>query len=622
MPESIWKRKIENANKYYKLWENRFQCKTLEDYWEGFQWRQIVDIPYYKPYVVNLFYSELKRKLANILYQQLQYNLTPRPGHYAVNPEFAFSSAIRKQDFLNDQIARANKDKGFNEQVKLTAMDSFFRFGVMEVGYAADWRNPAKKPLVTTTHDSTTEKEEDGRVVEDEEVPENERIFYKRIKASRFRVSMSDDTRLENCSWCGYYSYIYKHVLKKTKGLTLPVNLESYTAGYSSEYISSGSRIPQDSNRASADSKDMLEALRAGKVCRVWNIWDNENNSRKLLLEPTYEEIFEADFYWLPFATHRHDLRLDGWYPMPPIWQWLASQDEINQAREQMRNYRRRFTRKYEYYGIDQEELEKFKSETDGEVIKHKNPNSYIRPIGNPEIGISIQDALNAGRDDFNTVSGSSSDLSTSQADRTSATQSKITAAKAQVIESVEQIEFEGIYHKIGRLTLLEAQTKLSSGIWVKNSLDPYEVFLGQINTQRVLPVRYITAQDLDDGYDYDTEITCINASPQRMQEELTKFTQFLTIVSQFPQISLSPDLIREAAYRVGYRNEKVIAAMQQTALIAMMGQAQQMAQKQGMDLGQLMGQGAGGNNPINMLRNAQPAGTEDINNQLANQLG
>src|SRR4029077_9222847 len=134
-------------------------------------------------------------------------------------------------------------------------------------------------------------------------------------------VSMSDDARLENCSWCGYYSYIYKHVLKKTKGLSLPVNFDSYTMGYSSEYISGNTRI--DSNRAGTDSKDMLAAVRAGKVCKVWNIWDNESGERKLLIEPSFEEVFCDDFYWLPFATQRWDFRLDGWYPIPPIWQWL-----------------------------------------------------------------------------------------------------------------------------------------------------------------------------------------------------------------------------------------------------------------------------------------------------------
>src|SRR6267143_5924164 len=204
MPQTIWKTKIEKANQYYIDWETKFKCKILEDYYENFQWRQILDVPYYKPYTINLIYAELKKKLANILYQNLQFNLTPRPGHYSANPEFAMNTVTMKQDFLNDQIARANKDNGFNEQVELAAMDSFFRFGVFEVGYAADWRNPAKKPIITSAHESTDIDDIDGKVIEDEEVPENERIFFKRIKASRFRVSSSDDNRLENCSWSGY----------------------------------------------------------------------------------------------------------------------------------------------------------------------------------------------------------------------------------------------------------------------------------------------------------------------------------------------------------------------------------------------------------------------------------
>jgi hypothetical protein len=61
---------------------------------------------------------------------------------------------------------------------------------------------------------------------------------------------------------------------------------------------------------------------------------------------------------------------------------------------------------------------------------------------------------------------------------------------------------------------------------------------------------------------------------------------------------------------------------MQQTALVAMLGQVQQKAQQQGMDLSQLMGQGPNGNNPANMLRNANPSSTEDISQQMQNQLG
>lgn len=615
----VWLSKIRNANRYYTVWEDRFKCRRLEEYWEGYQWRNIVDIPYYRPYVVNLVFAELKKKLANILYTNLEYNLTPRPGNYSYNPEMAMQSAQKKQEFLNEMIARANKEEDFNNDSSLVAMDSYFRFGIMEVDYAADWRNPDKKPIVTTAHENDAISSEQAKVVEDEEIPENERIYFKRIKASRFRVSTSDDTKLSNCSWCGYYSFMYKDTLAHTKGLNLPADFANNDAGLSGEYV--GMKYAMASNKASQDNHDMIEMMKQGKVVKVWNVWDNEINQRLLILEPNFDIIWRGPFEFLPFADHRHDLRLDGYYPMPPVYHWLAPQDEINQAREQMRNYRRRFTRKFRWFGIDQEELEKFKNEVDGEVIKLKSPSSILEPISNPEIGISILDGLNASRDDFNIVSGSSSDLSTAQADRTSATQSKITAMKAQVIENVEQLHFAGFYKKIGRLALICAQEKFSGGVWAKNSVSPGEQFLGQINPVMAPVFNYITNQDLSDGFDVDIEINCINGSPQKMQEEFERLIKFLTTLQTFPQISLSPILIRETAYRIGYRNEKVIAELQRTAMLQMMGQAAQMAQAQGQSLPDAMqkmqGNGNGANG--NMMRNAAPSSQEAIDAQLMN---
>lgn len=614
-PNLVWQTKIANANKYYKQWEDRFKVSKLEDYWESYQWANIIDIPYYRPYVVNLVYAEIKKKLANILYHNLEYHCSPRPGNFDVDPNFAMIIAHNKEDVLNTLISKANIDNDFNETLKLCAQDSFFRFMVMEVGYAADWRNPAKKPLILSNQEKDDIPDQNARVVEDEELPENERIFYKRIKPSRFRVSTSDDSKLSHCSWAGYYSFIYKRVLEKTKGLNLPPRFNDSDYGYNSEYIGAsgfiGSRLSATGNTASADAKDMLEALRTGKVCKVWNIWDNETNVRKLILEPGFEVIWEGDFYHLPFVTHRHDFRFDGWYPIPPVYNWIAPQDEVNQAREQMRNYRRRFTRKFRYWGVENDEIEKFKSETDGEVIKMKTPNAILEPIPNPEIGISIVESMTAGRDDFNLVSGSSSDLSSIQKDRTTATQSKITAMKAQVIESIEQIEFTKVYEKIARLTLLEARYNFTEGMWVKNTMDPSEAFLGQINPERLLPFRYISTQDLGhDGFDVDIRVNCINATPLKMQEEYEKFIKFMTTVRTFPEIALSPLLIRETAFRSEYHNERVIAEMQKMATLTMVGMI--------AGQGQMGAQGSGDNGAAqNMQRNAAPSSQDAIDQQL-----
>jgi hypothetical protein len=614
----VWLTKITNANKYCKQWTERFKCNKIEEYIEGYQWRNIVDIPYYRPYVVNLIYAELKKKLANILYQNIEYNLTPRPGNYGNNPEFAMQSAGTKQDFLNEIIARENRENGFNESIKLCAQDSFTRFGIMEIGYAADWRNPAKTPPVTKSHfDDKTILEKD-KVVEELDLPENERIYFKRIKPSRFRVSVSDDTRLSNCSWCGYYSYIYKSVLRNNKGITLPDDFEVSSYGMTSEYVNA--KLDQSNNRASSDSKDIQEALKRGEVCKVWHIWDNECRVRLLVIEPSYQVIWtnekDGGYEYLPFATHRHDLRFDGWYPVPPVYQWLAPQDEINQAREQMRNYRRRFTRKFMYHGFDQEEIEKFKTEIDGEVIKMKTPNSTLTAIGNPEIGISIVDALTAGRDDFNIVSGSSSDMSTVQADRTTATQSKISAMKSQIIESVEQVEFTKFYKQIGRLALLSAQENFNEGIWVRSELNPGDVFKNAINPANNAIFKYITTQQLNDGFDIDVDINPINASPQKMQEDFQKFVTFIQMLEMNPMLAMSPTLIRETAFRLGYRNEKVIgeamkAAMAKMVMQQVIGSMQQGGKQKNGDNGAAQ----------NSVRNAAPASQEAIQSQLNGQV-
>ena len=78
------------------------------------------------------------------------------------------------------------------------------------------------------------------------------------------------------------------------------------------------------------------------------------------------------------------------------------------------------------------------------------------------------------------------------------------------------------------------------------------------------------------DGYDESIVVDVENKTPQAMAASNQSFAQFLTYVHNFPEIALDPDLIREAAFRCNYRNEKVIAKMQKTALMMMAQQALQ----------------------------------------------
>ena len=64
------------------------------------------------------------------------------------------------------------------------------------------------------------------------------------------------------------------------------------------------------------------------------------DKKRLLLLEDAdYEEIWSGDCDRVPIKDLRWDESLEGFYPIPPVFQWLSPQDEINEAREQTRSF-------------------------------------------------------------------------------------------------------------------------------------------------------------------------------------------------------------------------------------------------------------------------------------------
>jgi hypothetical protein len=606
-----WISRISQADKLYKAWNAKFDCNRLYDYYEGFQWKARTDGPQlnYKPYTLNLIYSTIKIKLASFLFQRPEFLVTPEPGHSHWDLDFAFQSAQLKQDVLNT-VAK-NKNVKLARHLKYAALDSFFRFGLIEVGYAADWRNPLKEDPYLNTWDDESVNEDKVRVKEQNEVATNERPYIKRIKPSRFRVSVSDAEDLEDFEWCGYWQYYYKETLKKTPGIKFPDGYSGYS--YNVEDIGTFSKDSQSglflSNRAT------------NPVCKVWHIWDSVANKRKLILDDYDDdgfEIWSAPFEHLPLIDMRWDLRADGFYPIPPVWYWLSSQDEINESREQIRSYRRRFTRKFQALkgSVDEGELEKFVSGPDGVVIEVKTLDA-IKAVDNPEIGPTSENALIQAKDDFNIISGTSAEARGQNADRETATAAKLVDARSQIRESVDQLDFSTMVALVGREVLVTLKENLVEGLWVKYSANPSEGMLQDMQVNAPIFKR-ITAQDLNDGYDCTVDVDVKNATPAAMQQELANFVNFVTFLNQFPMLSLSPLLIRETAYRFGYKNEAVIHQMQQAAVLAMAAKAAQAGAS-----GNQIQQGFNGGNNANNTAKAQmatPTG-DQISNQLTEQL-
>ena len=173
----------------------------------------------------------------------------------------------------------------------------------------------------------------------------------------------------------------------------------------------------------------------------------------------------------------------------------------------------------------------------------------------------------------------------------------------------------------IGREILLQAIEKFTMPVWVKMLADT-DAWGAEYQANAEV-WRQIHTQFLE-GIEFDVQMQMGSMSPVANEQQLNNFLKFLAIINQYPMLSLNPTLIREAAYRLDYRNEKVISAMQQAAQLQMIGQISQGQQNMGesgdMSQGGALGgePGIGGNMSQQTVAQMQPPNQSQIETQLA----
>lgn len=603
MNESPWAIRIASACREKESWEFKFKCATLYDYFEGFHWKSknMVSNGMYSPYQLNLFFSTIEIKKATLGFQNPQFDLKVRPGIQEWDPDMAAKSRELKENVLNAIVC--NDETFFTDNLELALQDSFFRFGLIEYGYAADFRNPQLENIELNTWEDSSISEEKSKVLSRPELAIKDRFYVKRINPETFVTSVSLATEMRDCEWVGYYEYIKTQQLKNTKGIAWPTdNKDQFLSGeYSTAYS-------QDV------TAEIRKSLSSGAVSKVWHIFDNVSKTRKLVLDGyPGDPLWEDEMHFLPLEDLRWVKRKTGFYPIPQTFNWIYPQDEINESREQTRSYRKRFTRKFQSVRgqVDEDEKEKMVSGPDGTIIEVNQPDA-IQPIKNPDSGTIEREALIVAKDDFNIISGTSAEAR-GQSDRETATQARIKDMRSRTIESSDQIKYADFIARIGSGILKVAQTEMAVGIWtriVDNSKE--EIFTDmQINGETY---KYITSQELNDGYDHRIKFSVKNFADSDTGYEYDSFVRFNTMLKEFPNLSMSPTVIREAANQCGYKNEKVIRELQQAAAALLVAKMQQ---------GQQQNNSAQATNPATIQNLQMQSPTQgQVSNQLQSQLG
>jgi hypothetical protein len=268
-----------------------------------------------------------------------------------------------------------------------------------------------------------------------------------------------------------------------------------------------------------------------------------------------------------------------------------------------------------------EEEMDKFLYGPDGTVIKVNRPDA-IQAIQDAPLDPVSVNSLGLTYDDFARVSGAADDQRNvpSQASRTTATEAKIVSQSSQIRDSKDSLNVANFMCSIGR-NIMRAAREVKKAFWIEAKIPNIDGVMMELKTQTTR-WKKVTSKMLRDN-DYDVDLTVTSVSPINAQQDKTAFMEFLALITQYEILAFSPALLREAAYRCGYKNAGVLNQFQQMAQLAAIGrmaqlknQVAQSNQEQGIQPSQP------GQLPQQQVAASTPPTNQDIMNQIFNRSG
>lgn len=568
-----WKRKIDAADKVYRDWETEYGARDLEAFVvksQMFDKSRPGNRGKTDPYIVNLLLPSLLARVPSLMFttphvivepreaksDDTKGEATPVPGisglgpvDAPIHPVDAESKAQLRQDILNTIIQ--DKRSGFRRETSLAVLDSFFRFGVVEVYYTAGVekvRAQAPTESAVDTGQMPDQKTEGDapplrRVVK----PGTERVMFRRIPARCFRVSAASKNDLARCDWSGYYEWRYNDDVKSNPNYANRSGLKS-TASVSRDMLGTS-----DETHAPAD--DMV---------KLWKIWDHRERKRYVFVEGEEKFLIDGEeFEFLPYSTLKFVDVLDEFLPVPPTSTWKGAQIEYNETRDAQRTHRRRAARKYIARGEWQdEELAKLASPEDMAIAK--------APAGSNPLADMLQPVNPAPMD---AVSGQSIALTLSEiaqvtrvggeqrqaAQSKTATQAQIIQVNKQVQDSVDREAVADWLSDLCWIALRLVEQNFTFGMLVKTSVDVTGAG-ARAETARVSRVwRKIESDDMGD-LEYEVTIDIESLAPANSTLVAQQWNGLLALLSNptvLTILSRSEMLARKLLGVYGIRGEE-----------------------------------------------------------------
>lgn len=530
----LWDERLGRAKRLYEDWEKKYECKKLDDYYEGKQWRGLPEEDAKEKYSINLVFATVESQIPSLMFSKPKVQVEARPQHEQTTGSHAGGRATLIEQTLQTLIE--DQRVGMMREANLALRDVYSRYGIVEIGYSANWiENPnAGRPILIDNQQEMKDPDT-GEVLKEppKVLPEGEKesLYVKHLDPENVRVSPGRPVLLQN-DWVAAFEWVSLQDVKRNP---------DYDQKARDTLQATGRLAPGDSDdqteRESDEERDERQARR--DQVKVWRIWDLRRNMMMTHAEGHGQMLNKGEeFETFPLVDLRFYPRRKAFLPLPPIFNWLSPQDEINETREMQRTHRRRFIRRYMYEGqLDDTELEKLESGEDGVAIKV--------PKTNPPPIVPIQDApldgqknidLATAREDLNQIAGVTGETRNTPSAPT-ATQANIMNTRQAVRESYARGLVAEFLANICRVMLLTIRERVKLPFMVKRSMDPFAMFNDpeqlQSTAQSWMEVK---GQDISD-LDVDISIDVATLSPVAEEAARNNWNVILALLSK-PEVS------------------------------------------------------------------------------------
>jgi hypothetical protein len=564
--QSDLKRLASNTQNVYRKWEDEYSCDMLEEYYYGKQYQGESNSWDQRKYVINLFYPSINISKPSLLFQIPKYKVTARPTRIDDPLSDVEARAKLQEETLNSCVQ--DPKLGYAVEVGLALLDSQFRFGILQVGYTADFiDNPnADKPLLTDRYDEAGNRlpmldSDDKPVMDAKFSMKSEGLFLKWIPAKQFRV-IGSSNRLSANDAVSYFEWHYLDDIKNNKRYKNTKDLRAT------------GRLKEENAKADPDAEQQ-----AGMV-KVWFYWDIRKKERRVFAEGGEKYFLQEPFKFLPFADLKFDEILRQWLPLPPTYNWAHPQNQLNDGREMRRVHRKRAIRRYlrrsGAFSTEEEWAKLCEGDDMQSAEVNGDPATAALPLPDAPLDPALFRDMEDHLADFTRESGISGE-SQQVAQSETATQANLIALMGQVRENAKRMVVGLWLGALGRLILLTLVENMALPFWIKKAIDPTSPLAIEEAQDVARLWQQITAEELGD-IDNDISVDLASMSPVQQAQERTDWLTFLGLVTN-PTLgmvlSVSPALMRKTAGLFNIHSERDLAEVSKALMMMSMMQAQ-----------------------------------------------